>query len=268
MPQQIINNGESGLLVRTKLNDNFTELYTGKDSVTVNTFADLPAPATVPQQKYWVLTSTGVFLINRREKGSYYSNGSVWSWLGDYPTTADQLGNVPAGSIAATNVQAALNELDTDKEVAGASGAAVAAHVALADPHTQYALQTELDAKLDDSQASTFGLSILGAATAAVVKTLLALVKGDVGLGNVDNTSDADKPVSTATQTALNLKQDVSNIAETIDDRVATLLVAGTDITLTYNDPANTLTIESTASGGGALPLGEVISISQNQFMN
>ena len=32
------------------------------------------------------------------------------------------------------------------------------------------------------------------------------LVKGDVGLGNVDNTSDASKPISTATQTALDLK--------------------------------------------------------------
>lgn len=32
------------------------------------------------------------------------------------------------------------------------------------------------------------------------------LNKAAVGLGNVDNTSDADKPVSTATQTALNLK--------------------------------------------------------------
>ena len=36
----------------------------------------------------------------------------------------------------------------------------------------------------------------------------VSLVKGDVGLGNVDNTADADKPVSTATQTALNSKQD------------------------------------------------------------
>ena len=36
---------------------------------------------------------------------------------------------------------------------------------------------------------------------------VVALVKGDVGLANVDNTSDADKPVSTATQTALNTKQ-------------------------------------------------------------
>lgn len=34
----------------------------------------------------------------------------------------------------------------------------------------------------------------------------VALVKGDVGLGNVDNTSDADKPVSTAQQAALNTK--------------------------------------------------------------
>lgn len=33
------------------------------------------------------------------------------------------------------------------------------------------------------------------------------LTKADVGLGSVDNTSDADKPISTATQTALNAKQ-------------------------------------------------------------
>jgi len=36
----------------------------------------------------------------------------------------------------------------------------------------------------------------------------LGLSASDVGLGNVDNTSDASKPVSTATQTALNNKAD------------------------------------------------------------
>ena len=35
----------------------------------------------------------------------------------------------------------------------------------------------------------------------------VTLAKGDVGLGNVDNTSDANKPISTATQAALNGKQ-------------------------------------------------------------
>ena len=42
--------------------------------------------------------------------------------------------------------------------------------------------------------------------SASELKGDLSLVKGDVGLGNVDNTSDASKPVSTATQTALNKK--------------------------------------------------------------
>lgn len=128
MAQEIINNGETGLQVRTKLNANFTELYTGKDSVTVNAFTDLPAPATVSGQKYWVLTSTGVFLVNRKSKGSYYSDGAAWNYLGDYPTTADNLGNVPAGSIVATNVQAAVNELDTGKTPIAHVGSGGGAH--------------------------------------------------------------------------------------------------------------------------------------------
>jgi len=44
----------------------------------------------------------------------------------------------------------------------------------------------------------------------AQYKTDLALTKADVGLGNVDNTSDASKPISTATQAALNAKADLS----------------------------------------------------------
>lgn len=41
------------------------------------------------------------------------------------------------------------------------------------------------------------------------------LAKGDVGLGNVDNTSDANKPISTATQTALDGKADVADYPRT-----------------------------------------------------
>lgn len=47
--------------------------------------------------------------------------------------------------------------------------------------------------------------------TLANLKTSLAMVKGDVGLGNVDNTSDTNKPVSTATQTALDGKSATSH---------------------------------------------------------
>lgn len=38
------------------------------------------------------------------------------------------------------------------------------------------------------------------------------ITKANIGLGNVNNTSDADKPISTATQTALNLKEDKANL--------------------------------------------------------
>lgn len=48
-----------------------------------------------------------------------------------------------------------------------------------------------------------------------------SVTKSQIGLGNVDNTSDLNKPISAATQTALNKKQDK--------------LTAGTNITISNN---------------------------------
>lgn len=45
----------------------------------------------------------------------------------------------------------------------------------------------------------------------------------------------------------------ISNFAEAVDDRVAALLTAGANVTLAYNDAANTLTIAASGSGGGAV---------------
>lgn len=44
----------------------------------------------------------------------------------------------------------------------------------------------------------------------------VAQVKVDLAINNVDNTSDANKPVSTATQTALDAKQDENGVDTTI----------------------------------------------------
>ena len=54
--------------------------------------------------------------------------------------------------------------------------------------------------------ADTSALSTKTYADGAVSTAVAALTKTSVGLANVDNTSDANKPVSTATQTALDLK--------------------------------------------------------------
>ncbi len=54
--------------------------------------------------------------------------------------------------------------------------------------------------------ADTSALATKNYADGAVSTAVAALTKSSVGLANVDNTADADKPVSTATQTALDLK--------------------------------------------------------------
>lgn len=61
-----------------------------------------------------------------------------------------------------------------------------------------------------------------------------AAAKANLGLGNVNNTSDASKPISTATQTALDLKQDIStNNGGWTSKRVATTDFTTTSTTLT-----------------------------------
>ena len=64
------------------------------------------------------------------------------------------------------------------------------------------------DATLDAlSGKSLTGTGSIVLSSAPVITAPTGIVKADVGLGNVDNTSDAGKPVSTATQTALDGKQ-------------------------------------------------------------
>lgn len=83
-----------------------------------------------------------------------------------------------------------------------------------------YITSSELSPYLTTAIASTTYEPIITVGTASQYyrgdKTFQTLDKTAVGLANVDNTSDANKPVSTATQTALNAKQNT--------------LVSGTDI--------------------------------------
>ena len=73
------------------------------------------------------------------------------------------------------------------------------------------------------------GQSLLGSGN-------IDITKGDVGLGNVDNTSDADKPISTATQTALNSKQDTLVSGTNIKTLEGQSLLGNGNIDLTKAD--------------------------------
>ncbi len=103
------------------------------------------------------------------------------------------------------------------------------------------ATQTALDAKLASATAASTYAPI---ASPTFTGTVAGITKAMVGLGNVDNTTDANKPISTATQTALDLKANTADIAELSQDAVNTAIVAGTGLDKVYNDASNTITLD------------------------
>lgn len=154
----------------------------------------------------------------------------------------------PTGSISATDVQAAISEVAAELasgsvafsdqaalNLAASASAGVATEAARADHVHSYAgLAT--DAELSDHTGdATIHRSINDSGTAAT----------DLWSANKISTDLAGKAASSHTHTAAN----VTDFSEAVDDRVNTLIVAGSGVTKLYDDTANTLTLS--ASGGG-----------------
>ena len=95
-------------------------------------------------------------------------------------------------------------------------------------------LQNALNAKENSITAGTTGQYWRGD------KTFQTLDKTAVGLSNVDNTSDANKPISSATQTALNAK--LSNVVEDTTPQL------GGDLDLNNNDINGTGNVDITGN--------------------
>lgn len=112
-----------------------------------------------------------------------------------HPETDADIVKVAATGIQATDVKGALEELNNN--IAAITGGGVVTGVK-GDAETTYRLGQ------------------------------VNITKANIGLGNVENTSDANKPISTATQTALDLKADLTDIANFITKSV-------NDLTYYYN---------------------------------
>ncbi|HKY56438.1 MAG TPA: hypothetical protein VJL80_00185 [Aeromicrobium sp.] len=172
------------------------------------------------------------------------------------------------GNIAATDVQAAIAELDTEKQAGDADLTAIAG----LSPSNDDVIQRKAGAWTNRTMAQ--------------VKTDLALVKGDVGLGNVDNVQqqplDSDlttiagltattdnfmqaKSSAWASRTPTQVRADLDAIPAQINAQTGTsytlvLADAGKFVTMS-NASASTLTVPPNSSV--AFPVGTVIEGAQ-----
>jgi hypothetical protein len=87
-----------------------------------------------------------------------------------------------------------------------------------------------------------------------------SVTKAQVGLANADNTSDANKPVSSATQTALNAKKTDSMSTNKLLGRGTASTGAIEEITLGTNLSLAGTTLNASAGGGGGDVTGPVSS--------
>ncbi|HEX2578676.1 MAG TPA: hypothetical protein VHK88_20195 [Aquihabitans sp.] len=137
---------------------------------------------------------------NSTDKQLKYHNGTTWTALAAGSGYSDENAQDAVAAVIAAGTHTGVTV--TYNDAAGTlSFAADNVPIAnLADIATARILGR--------NTASTGEVEVL---TGATVKTMLALVKADVGLGNVDNTADTAKPVSTAQQAALDLKANLAS---------------------------------------------------------
>jgi hypothetical protein len=159
-----------------------------------------------------------------------------------------------ANGATANATDAALRDRATHTGTQAASSITGLAAVATSGSAGDLTAGTLPAARFDDTaHGARAGGSLHATATGAAAGFMAAADKAKldgVAAGATANAADAalrDRATHTGSQAAAT----ISDFAEAVDDRVAALLVAGANVTLSYDDVAGTLTVSATGGGGG-----------------
>jgi hypothetical protein len=201
--------------------------------------------------------------------------GPVSSNDGDFVKFDGTTGKlIKAGSVLTTNLP-----LPTSTTLGGVKSLAVVAHKFLTLIGTD-GLPVAAQPTAADLSNGVTGSGAVVLATSPALTTPTGIVKGDVGLGSVDNTADTGKPVSTIQQTALDLKaplasptfsgivttagqiafpgtQNASAGANTLDDYEEGTWVP----VLTFATPGDVAVTYSSARTGVYTKIGRVVTV-------
>ena len=185
--------------VQSKIDTALSSAYTVQGSLTATELQALPVDK---KKNGFVYNITTQFELDSVQ----YPAGTNVVWVVD-----------SASGTGSWDVLAGLGNFDAyakTEDVTTAISTAKTQAIADAKAYTN----TEVAKKVD----KTFTIN-----THALEGTALTLTKADIGLGNVDNTSDLNKPISTATQDALNGKVNVLTAPQTEGTTYAKVVLDG-----------------------------------------
>lgn len=120
---------------------------------------------------------------------------------------------------------------------------------------------TDYNTQWSDTTVTLTG-DVTGTGTGSIATAIGAgvIVNADINASaGIALSKLASDPLARANHTGSQTASTISDFNEAVDDRAADLLVGGTNITLTYNDAANTLTINSTGGGVSDGDKGDIV---------
>jgi len=230
---------------------------------TLNTLNEIAAALNDDENLY--TTVTGLITTASNDTlanlAAHYGSGTNVHGIADtsaLATTAFATNEIQAHANVTTNIHgiADVSLLATQTYADTAASNAVTQHLAvttnvhgIADT-SALATQSYADSAVSTHNSET--TSVHGIANTAALATksyadaaVAALTKSSIGLSNVDNTSDASKPISTATQTALDLKAPIASptFTGTVSGITKSMVDLGNvDNTSDANKPVSTAT--------------------------
>ena len=150
-------------------------------------------------------------------------------------TTGDYVQSLVAGTgitLANNSGESATPTVSVTTNTFDAYGAAATAATNAATALTNHEADTTNIHGIADTSilVTTTGTQTL---TNKIITSPVGIVKGDVGLGNVDNTADTAKPVSTAQQTAIDLKANIASPTFTGNVNTSILFVDSIEVDTT-----------------------------------
>ena len=124
--------------------------------------------------------------------------------------------DVLAGEYTNTQIDEAIGRVqhdvdDVSDQIDAQLGQFTVSRNVLADEYTNAQIDGAIQT-VTDAVSQLDGVAVKSVNNVAPVDGNVALAKSDIGLGNVDNTSDLNKPISTAVQNALDLKANTALI--------------------------------------------------------